>query len=739
MFAFALDGGQDGEVLPAAGFLGVHKRDGDVEYWTRSWSDDSPVLAGGAEARVRGADMGAELPAGTSFRLGVSLAPEISISSATSGAGTRLDGTRYAVRGGWRGEHLHAGASVSQGRYRAHSVLNNPVAGGGLSSAFGLVQDHVQVGAGARMTWGGVRVAPSVSLLSGVLRQDAHSAEGAAFRAEVPAFSQRYQGWKGELGVSSAQWLRGRKSLRWRPALHLYSQRTHSTVPGSLDVAQHDRAGVKHLPITSPRAVVQSAARNFTPGFRERRAHDAIPGAPRTTGRPDPDALPTRPPMSGPRYINFDTLSLHAGQQPDPATGARATPIYQTTSYVFRDSDHAAALFNAERPGHVYSRITNPTTAVLEERVAALEGGVGAIATASGQAAMHLAIATIVGAGEHIVASSALYGGSHNLLSYTLPRFGIETTFVDPRDPGAFRDAIRPETRLVFSETLGNPGLDVLDIPAVADIAHAAGLPLLLDSTFTTPYLLRPFDHGADLVFHSATKFLGGHGVAIGGVLVDGGTFDWDASGRFPTLTEPYAGFHDMVFTEEYGPAAFIMRARKEGARDFGACMSPTTAFHILQGVETLSLRMERHVSNTRKVVEYLNGHDAVASVVYPELPEHPDHELAKKLLPRGCGAVFSFELEGGRDAGRTFIESLRVFSHLANVGDAKSLVIHPASTTHHRMDTEALARAGISEGTVRLSIGLEDIDDLLDDLGRALHRSQRAARPGVGARRAAS
>ena len=443
--------------------------------------------------------------------------------------------------------------------------------------------------------------------------------------------------------------------------------------------------------------------------------------------------------MSGPRYINFDTLSLHAGQTPDPATGARATPIYQTTSYVFRDSDHAAALFNAERPGHVYSRITNPTTAVLEERVAALEGGVGAIATASGQAAMHLAIATIVGAGEHIVASSALYGGSHNLLSYTLPRFGIETTFVDPRDPGAFRDAIRPETRLVFSETLGNPGLDVLDVPAVAEVAHAAGLPLLVDSTFTTPYLMRPFDHGADLVFHSATKFLGGHGIAIGGVLVDGGTFDWDASGLFPTLTEPYEGFHDLVFTEEYGPAAFIMRARKEGARDFGACMSPTTAFHILQGVETLPLRMERHVANTRKVVEYLDRHDAVASVVYPELPGHPDHELAKKLLPRGCGAVFSFELQGGRDAGRTFIESLRVFSHLANVGDAKSLVIHPASTTHHRMDAEALARAGISEGTVRLSIGLEDIDDLLDDLGRALHRSQRAARASAGARRAAS
>ncbi len=431
--------------------------------------------------------------------------------------------------------------------------------------------------------------------------------------------------------------------------------------------------------------------------------------------------------MSAPDYIRFDTLSLHAGQRPDSATGARATPIYQTTSYVFRDTDHAAALFNAERPGHVYSRITNPTNAVLEERISALEGGVGAICTASGQAAMHLAIATIAGAGDHIVSSRALYGGSHNLLSYTLPRFGIETTFVDPRDPEAFRVAIRPNTKLLFAETLGNPGLDVLDIPEVSNVAHEAGIPLLIDSTFTTPYLCRPFDHGADLVFHSATKFLGGHGVAIGGVLVDGGRFDWAASGKFPTLTEPYAGFHDMNFAEEYGPAAFIMRARKEGARDFGACMSPTTAFHILQGVETLSLRMQRHIDNTRKIVEFLKSSDGVEGVIYPELPEHPDHELAKRLLPKGCGAVFSFGLKGGRPAGRKFIETLRVFSHLANVGDAKSLVIHPASTTHHRMDAAALEAAGISEGTVRLSVGLEDPQDLIDDLARAIYISQKA------------
>ncbi len=430
--------------------------------------------------------------------------------------------------------------------------------------------------------------------------------------------------------------------------------------------------------------------------------------------------------MSAPNFHHFDTLSLHAGQQPDSATGARATPIYQTTSFVFPDTDTAAALFNAERAGHVYSRISNPTNAVLEERISALEGGVGAICTASGQAAMHLAIATIVDAGSHIVASRSLYGGSHNLLAYTMPRFGIQTTFVDPQDPEAFKNAIRPETRLVFGEILGNPGLEVLDVDAVARVAHEAGLPLLIDSTFTTPFLCRPFDHGADLVFHSATKFLGGHGIAIGGLLVDSGQFDWEASGKFPTLTEPYPGFHNMDFVEEFGPAAFIMRARKEGARDFGACMSPTTAFHILQGVETLPLRMAKHVDNTRKVVAYLDAHDAVDWVGYPELPSHPSHALAKTLLPRGCGAVFSFGLKGGRPAGRRFIEGVRIFSHLANVGDAKSLVIHPASTTHHRMDAKALEAAGIGEGTIRLSIGLEDVDDLVADLGQAIKASQR-------------
>ncbi|HJN52974.1 MAG: O-acetylhomoserine aminocarboxypropyltransferase [Pseudomonadales bacterium] len=430
--------------------------------------------------------------------------------------------------------------------------------------------------------------------------------------------------------------------------------------------------------------------------------------------------------MASPKPIQFDTLSLHAGQQPDPTTGARATPIYQTASYVFRDTDYAVGLFNIERAGHVYSRLSNPTNAVLEERIAALEGGVGAIATSSGQAALHLAIATIVSAGEHIVSSRSIYGGSHNLFDYTLPRFGIETTFVDPRNPAAFRDAIQPNTRLIFGETLGNPGLEVLNIPAVAEITHDAGLPLLIDSTFTTPYLCKPFELGADLVIHSATKFLSGHGIIIGGLVVDGGCFDWEASGKFPTLTEPYDGFHNLTFSEEFGPAAFITRARKEGLRDFGACMAPTTAFHILQGIETLPLRMEKHVSNTRKVVEFLDSNDSVEWVRYPELPEHPDYELARQLLPKGCSAVFSFGIKGGREAGRKFIESLNLFSHLANVGDAKSLVIHPASTTHHRMDAEALEAAGISEGLIRLSVGLEDPGDLCGDLNRGLRASQR-------------
>jgi len=429
---------------------------------------------------------------------------------------------------------------------------------------------------------------------------------------------------------------------------------------------------------------------------------------------------------SGPKTPRPETLAVHAGQSPDPTTGSRAVPIYQSASFVFPDADTAAALFNMELPGHVYSRLSNPTVAVFEERIAALEGGAGAVATSSGQAALHLAIATLMGSGGHIVASASLYGGSHNLLTYTLPRFGIETTFVPPRDLEAWRLAIRPETRLLFGETVGNPSVEVLDIPAVAAIAHAARLPLLVDATVTTPILARPLEQGADLVLHSATKFLSGHGIVIGGVLVDGGRFDWVGSGKFPTLTEPYEGFHGMVFAEESTATAFLLRARREGLRDFGACLAPMTAFHILQGLETLAVRMPRHIENTSKVVAFLASHAAVERVNHPEVPSHRDAEVARRLYPRGCSAILSFELKGGRDAGRRFIEALSLFSHLANIGDAKSLVIHPASTTHFRMDDAALTAAGVGPGTVRLSIGLEHAEDLIDDLGRALHASRK-------------
>ena len=432
--------------------------------------------------------------------------------------------------------------------------------------------------------------------------------------------------------------------------------------------------------------------------------------------------------MPGSADPGFDTLALHAGTAPDPATGARGVPLHLSTSFVFESSEQAASLFNLERSGHVYSRISNPTNAVFEERMAALEGAVGAIATASGQAALHLAITTLAGAGSHIVASSALYGGSHNLLHYTLARFGIRTTFVQPGDIDGWRAAIEPDTRLLFGETLGNPGLDVLDIPTVSAIAHEAGLPLLVDSTFTTPWLMQPVNWGADLVFHSATKFLCGHGTVVGGVLIDGGRFDWSLAPRFPELNQPYAGFHGMVFSEESTDGAFLLRARREGLRDFGACMSPHTAWLMLQGIETLPLRMARHVDNTRKVVDFLVRHPMVSAVSYPELEGHPSHALAQRLLPRGSGAVFSFDLQGARRQGVAFIEALKLFSHLANVGDARSLVIHPASTTHFRMDDAALAQAGIGPGTIRLSVGLEDPDDLLDDLRRALKAAEKAA-----------
>ena len=434
--------------------------------------------------------------------------------------------------------------------------------------------------------------------------------------------------------------------------------------------------------------------------------------------------------MPGYADPGFDTLALHAGATPD-ATGARAVPIHLTTSFVFESSEHAQSLFNLERAGHVYSRISNPTNAVFEQRMAALEGGIGAIAVASGQAALHLSIATLMGAGSHIVASTALYGGSQNLLYYTMRRFGIDTTFVKPGDIDGWRAAIRPNTKLLFGETVGNPGLDVLDIPTVGAVAHEAGLPLLVDSTLTSPWLMQPLSLGADLVYHSATKFLSGHGTVIGGVVIDGGSFNWAkayaSSGKFAELAAPYDGFHGMNFSEESTVGAFLLRARREGLRDFGACMSPHTAWLILQGIETLGLRMARHMSNTEKVVQFLASQAFVGRVGHPLLESHPSHALAQKLLPKGAGSVFSFDIKGNREQGKKFIETLKVFSHLANVGDCRSLVIHPASTTHFRMSDEALAAGGITQGTIRLSIGLEDPDDLIDDLKRALKAAEKA------------
>ncbi len=428
-----------------------------------------------------------------------------------------------------------------------------------------------------------------------------------------------------------------------------------------------------------------------------------------------------------PDIPSFDTLAIHAGAQPDPETGARTTPIYKSTSFVFDSTDHAASLFNLEVPGHIYSRISNPTVAVFEERMAALEGGVGGVATASGQAALFLAVATLMGSGGHIVSSSAIYGGTANLFLHTLPRFGITTTLVDPRDHDAIEAAITEETRLIHGETIGNPTMPVLDIPAVSEIAHRHGIPLMVDSTFASPALCRPIEWGADIVMHSATKFISGHGTVVGGVLVDGGRFDWEDSGRFPTLTEPYAAYHDIDFVDEFGPAAFAARARAEGLRDFGAAMAADTAFTMIQGLETLHVRMARHVSNAIRVAEFLEAAPEVAWVAYPGLPSHPDHYLASRLLPNGSGSIFSFGIEGGRAAGAAFIETLELWSHLANVGDVRSLVVHPGSTTHQQMTADQLAAAGIGEELIRLSVGLEDPDDLIADLARALKVSRRS------------
>ncbi len=417
-------------------------------------------------------------------------------------------------------------------------------------------------------------------------------------------------------------------------------------------------------------------------------------------------------------------MAVHAGQRVDPVTGARAVPIYQTAAYVFEDAQHAADLFDLNRFGNIYTRIMNPTTAVFEERVASLEGGVGALATASGLAAQAMAITTLLEAGDEIVASTHLYGGSHNQMSVTLAKFGITTTFVRPDDMDAWRAAITPRTRLLYGETIGNPGLDVLDIRAVADVADAAGLPLLVDNTFATPYLCRPFDYGAHLVTHSATKWIGGHGTSIGGVLVDSGRFDW-AAGMFPGLVEPSAGYRGMRFAETFGNFAFIMKARVETMRDLGPAMSPFNAFLLLQGLETLSLRMDRHVSNAVAVVQLLQDHPAVEWVNYPGSPDSPSRALAERYLPRGAGSMVTFGIRGGREAGERFIEACELCSHLANVGDAKTLVIHPASTTHRRLDEEALTASGVTDDMIRISVGIETVDDILWDIQRALDAAE--------------
>jgi O-acetylhomoserine (thiol)-lyase len=430
-------------------------------------------------------------------------------------------------------------------------------------------------------------------------------------------------------------------------------------------------------------------------------------------------------------FLKFDTLSLHAGQTLDEAFGARAAPIYQTTSYVFPDTDTAASIFNLERGGHAYSRITNPTVGVLEQRIAALEGGSAAVCTASGMAATFCAITAILGQGDHIVASSQMYGGNVSLMKNTLPRFGITTTFVDPTDNAAFEAAMQDNTRLIYGELIGNPGLDILDLEAVAGIAGAHRVPLMIDATFNTPYLCRCLDHGANITIHSVTKWMGGHGVAIGGAIVDGGNFDWGASGKFPTITDPYAPFSGISFWDEFGPGAYATRIRAEAMRDIGPAMSPMNAFLLLQGLETLSLRMDRHLANTRALLKYLEGHEQVAWVSHPDLESHPSHALAKKYLPRGAGSIVSFGVRGGRAAGRAFIENLGLASHLANVGDAKTLIIHPATTTHSRIDAEALEAAGITEDMVRLSVGLEDVADLRADFEQGFRAARKLAGDG--------
>ena len=424
----------------------------------------------------------------------------------------------------------------------------------------------------------------------------------------------------------------------------------------------------------------------------------------------------------------FDTLSLHAGHVPDAQHGSRAVPIHQTTSYVFRDTDHAAALYNMELGGHLYTRISNPTVAVLEQRVAALDGGVAATATASGMAALTTAVMTICSSGDHIVASSRMYGANINLLENTLPRFGITTSFVAPDNVDAIRAAIQPNTKIIFGEVIGNPGLDVMNVEAVAAVARDAHVPLMLDCTFNTPWLLKPVSLGANILIHSLTKWMGGHGVAIGGAVVDGGNFDWGKDDRFPTIAGPHYAMNEINFHEEFGPAAFTAKFRAEGMYNFGPSMSPTNAFHILQGIETLPLRMQRHMDNTAAMLTFLTEHDQVAWVKHPTLPTHPSHELVQRMLPRGAGSIIVFGLKGGRAAGQAFIEAVQLSSHLANVGDAKTLVIHPASTTHSHISAEAMREGGLSDDMIRLSVGLEDIADITADFELGMRAAARVA-----------
>jgi len=425
------------------------------------------------------------------------------------------------------------------------------------------------------------------------------------------------------------------------------------------------------------------------------------------------------------RKLKFDTLQVHAGQTADPTTNSRAVPIYQTTSYVFNDADHAADLFSLRQVGNIYTRIMNPTTDVFEKRMAALEGGVGALAVASGSAAITYAILNIAGAGDEIVSASTLYGGTYNLFSTTLPKLGIKTIFVDPDDPENFQKAITEKTKALYIEVIGNPRINIIDIEAVAKIAHANGIPLIVDNTFGTPYLIRPFEFGADIVVHSATKYIGGHGTSIGGVIVDSGNFDWAASGKFPGLTEPDPSYHDLKYVEALGPLAYITKARVQLLRDTGAALSPFNSFLFLQGLETLSLRVEKHVSNAKKVAEFLQNHPFVTWVNYPSLKGNKYYDLAQKYFPKGAGAIFTFGIKGGLEAGKKFINSLEIFSLLANVADAKSLVIHPASTTHSQLSEEQQREAGVTPDMIRLSIGIEDPDDLIYDLDQALKKSQ--------------